>query len=75
MTSKWQEEDEKITVTLTTRDYNLLRQMLQREETLTVIGRWILSTGFVVISGLLATAVFYDNVKIYFKSFFKITGS
>lgn len=71
MSTEWQEDDEQINVILTKRDYRRLRRMLEREATLSTMGKWVFSTGFALVGGLISIMVFFDGIKEYLKSLVK----
>lgn len=58
-------EDEIVVVQLPRKEYLLMRQMIQREETMSLVWRWMRTFLFVLIGGILTLVTFGETMLKY----------
>jgi hypothetical protein len=58
-------DDEIVVVQLPRKEYELMRKMIQREETMSNVWRWIRTFLFVLIGGVLTLVTFGEAVLKY----------
>lgn len=63
MTTDEQKGDEVITVTLPKKDYEQLRTMIERDRSLSVVGRYARNVLLVAAGGVITLVTFWDQLK------------
>lgn len=58
-----QKSDEVITVTLSRSDYETLREIITRQQSLSWLGKWIKNVLFVAAGGIVVLFTFGDHIK------------
>lgn len=58
-------EDEIVVVQLPRKEYLLMRQMIQREETMSLVWRWMRTFIFVLTGGILTLVTFGETMLKY----------
>lgn len=58
-----QKSDEVITVTLSRADYETLRDMITKQQSLSWLGRWLKNVLLVAIGGVLTLIAFGDQIR------------
>lgn len=61
--ARTEDEDEVITVTLSRSDYEILRNMIDREQVMSLLGKWLQNFLVVTIGGLVALFTFGGQVR------------
>ena len=58
-----QKQDEVITVTLSRADYETLRDMITRQQSLSWLGKWLKNVLLVAIGGIITLIAFGDQIR------------
>lgn len=61
--AKIEDEDEVLTVTLSRSDYETLRSMIEREQIMSWLGKWLQNFLLVTIGGLVALFTFGGQIR------------
>lgn len=75
MSAKDQKSDEVITVTLSRADYETLREIITRQQSLSWLGKWLKNVLFVAVGGILALLAFGEQIRHILALFLNSTGS
>lgn len=66
MTEYQDRDDEIIDVKLPRKDYEMLREMLRKQEALGWLGRYVRNVLLVAIGGFITLFTFWDTIKTFF---------
>jgi len=70
-----QEDDVVITVTLSKQDYEIMRDMIEKQKSMNLLGRYIKGILFVAIPVLVTLITFGEQLKKYFAAFITALSS
>jgi hypothetical protein len=71
MTEPSSKEDEIIDVKLPRKDYEIMREMIRKQEALGWLGQYIRNVLLVAIGGFLTLFTFWDSIKLFLSGIFK----
>jgi hypothetical protein len=64
-------EDELIDVKLPRKDYEIMREMIKRQEALGWLGKYMRNVILVAIGGFMTFFAFWDSIKVFLQSISK----
>ncbi len=64
-------EDEIIDVKLPRKDYEIMREMIRKQEALGWLGRYFRNVILVAIGGFITLFTFWDSIKLFIAGFIK----
>jgi len=60
------DDDEIIDVRMPKRDYEIMRDMINKQKALNWVGKWFKQVGFVAAGGIVTVFVMWDSIKSFF---------